>query len=95
MPESAPPLVVITPRRKLVLLAVVTALFAAMGVVVLVLAPTKTLNLIVGVAAIGFFGVGGGYAITKQWRRSLVLRADETGVRVGHGLLVPDRKTVV
>ncbi|HKT57925.1 MAG TPA: hypothetical protein VJR25_14265 [Microbacterium sp.] len=89
MPESAPALVVITPRGKLVFLAVVTALFAVMGIVVVVLAPTKTLNLIVGVAAIGFFGVGGGYAITKQWRRSLVLRADDTGIRVGHGPLVP------
>jgi hypothetical protein len=89
MADTVPPLVLITPRRKLIFLAVVSALFAAMGIVVVVLAPTKPLNLIVGVGAFGFFGVGGGYALTRQWRRTLVLRADESGIRIGRGPLVP------
>jgi hypothetical protein len=89
MPDSVPPLVIITPRRKLVFLAVVSALFAVMGIVVIILAPTKPLNLIVGFGAFGFFGVGGGYALTKQWRRTRVLSADDSGVRIGRGPLVP------
>jgi len=89
MASDVAPLTIITPRRKLVFLAVVSALFAAMGVVVVVLAPTKPLNLIVGLGAFGFFGVGGGFALTKQWRRSLVLRAGDTGIQIGRGPLVP------
>jgi hypothetical protein len=89
MPDSATPLVLITPRRKLIILAAFSLLFAVMGIVVVVLAPTKTLNLIVGIAAFGFFGVGGGYALTRQWRRALILRADDSGIRIGRGPLVP------
>jgi len=72
----------VSSRRNLIFLLVICVLFAAMGVVILALAPTKTLNLIVGVAAIGFFGVGGGYSLLRQWRRSTVLVADDEGIRI-------------
>jgi hypothetical protein len=81
-------LAIITPRGKVVVLAVACALFAALGVVILVLAPTKTLNLIVGVGTLGFFGIGGGTAMVSMWRRSVVLRADATGIRI-EGIPVP------
>jgi len=79
---SAPPVRIITPRGKLIALAVLCALFAAMGVVILLLAPTETLNLIVGVGAVAFFGIGGGFSLLSQWRRSTVLVADDAGLHV-------------
>lgn len=82
MAASDLPLRIVSPRRTLIVLGVVCGVFAAMGVVVLTLAPTHTLNLIVGIAAIGFFGVGGGYAVVTQLRKSLVLEADAAGIRI-------------
>ncbi|MBN9188056.1 STM3941 family protein [Microbacterium sp.] len=82
MPDPAPELRIVSPRRNLIILAVVCLVFTVMGAVVVVLAPTATLNLIVGVGAVGFFGVGGGVAFSTQWRRSVLLRADDTGIRV-------------
>ena len=79
---SSPPITIVSPRGRLVALAVVCALFAAMGVVILLLAPTETLNLIVGVAAIAFFGIGGGISLATQWRRSRIIVADDDGVHV-------------
>lgn len=79
---STPPVPIVSPRGRLVALAVVCALFAAMGVVILLLAPTETLNLIVGVAAIAFFGVGGGISLVTQWRRSRIIVADDEGVHI-------------
>ncbi|UUT35220.1 hypothetical protein [Microbacterium elymi] len=78
MTASTEPLKIVSSRRTLIIMLVVCVLFAAMGVVVLALAPTKTLNLIVGVGAIGFFGVGGGIAFAQQWRRK---RGDRRGRR--------------
>lgn len=85
MPDSTPPLVLITPRRSLVVLAIVCAVFAAMGVVILVLAPTATLNVVVGTGAIAFFGIGGGIAFVTQWRRTHLITADDSGIRLGEG----------
>jgi hypothetical protein len=85
MPESAPPVKIITPRRKLIVLVVLCAAFAAMGVVVLLVAPTKTLNVVVGTGAIAFFGIGGGSAFITQWRRTVALTADDDGIRLGGG----------
>ena len=79
---STPPVTIITPRGKLIALAVVCALFAVMGVIVLAVNPTATLNLIVGVGAIAFFGLGGGISVVSQWRRSTVVVADDTGLRI-------------
>jgi len=73
---------IVTPRGKLVGLAVVCAVFTAMGAIVLAVHPTATLNLIVGVGAMAFFGIGGGASIVSQWRRSTVLVADDDGIRV-------------
>lgn len=79
---STPPVAIVSPRGRLIALAVVCALFAAMGVVILLLAPTETLNLIVGVAAAAFFGIGGGISIVTQWRRSRIIVADDDGVHL-------------
>lgn len=87
--DSADVLKIISPRRSLVFLAVICALFTAMGIVVLALAPTKTLNLIVGIAAIGFFGVGGGVSLIGQWRRSTLLTADDDGIRITGAGTIP------
>ncbi len=84
-----PVLRIVSPRRGLIVLAVVCALFAAMGVVILLLAPTKTLNVVVGTGAVGFFGVGGGWAFVSQWRRSVVVLADDEGIAFGGGGRVP------
>lgn len=73
---------IISPRRKLIGLAIVCGIFAAMGVLIVVISPTTTLNLIAGVGAAGFFGVGGGIAVVTQWRRSVLLRADDVGIHV-------------
>jgi hypothetical protein len=80
---------IISPRRKLVGLAVFCLLVTILGAVVFALGPTQTLNLIVGVAAVGFFGVGGGYALVSQWRKSVVLRADDDGIHLGGGRDIP------
>lgn len=79
---STSEITIVTPRRKLIGLAVVCAVFAVMGAIVLLVNPTATLNLIVGVAALAFFGVGGGWSIATQWRRSTILSADADGIRV-------------
>lgn len=89
MAPTAAPLKIVTPRRTIILLIVACTLFAAMGVVVLVLAPDKLLNQMVGIGAIGFFGVGGGLSIVLQWRRSVALRADDDGIRLGDGGRIP------
>lgn len=86
---SAPPVRIITPRGKLIVLAAVCALFTVMGVLVLALNPTATLNLIVGVAAVAFFGLGGGFSVVSQWRRSTVLVADDAGLHVRGAATVP------
>ncbi len=79
---SAPPVRIITPRRRLIGLAVVCAVFTVMGAIVLAVNPTATLNLIVGVAAIAFFGLGGGISVVTQWRRSVLIVADDSGLHV-------------
>lgn len=77
-----PPVTIVTPRGKLIALAVVCAVFTAMGAIVLAVNPTATLNLIVGVAAMAFFGLGGGFSVVSQWRRSTVVVADDAGLRI-------------
>lgn len=89
MTDPLPVLKIISPRRNLVVIAVVCALFTAMGIVVLMLAPTKTTNLVVGTLAVGFFGVGGGWSLATQWRRSVLLRADDRGIHLGAGGDIP------
>jgi hypothetical protein len=85
MPDSAPPVKIISPRRSLIVLLVLCMVFTALGVVILVLAPTKTLNALVGTGSIAFFGIGGGIAFVTQWRRTHVITADQDGIRLGEG----------
>jgi hypothetical protein len=89
VPDSADSVKIVSSRRNLVFLVVICVLFTVMGVVVLALAPTKTLNLIIGVAAIGFFGVGGGVSLIGQWRRSTLLVADDAGIRITGAGTIP------
>ncbi len=91
MPESAPALRIISPRRNRIILGVVCLGFTVMGAVVFATDPTATLNLIDGVAVVGFFGVGGGIAFVTQWRRSVLLRADDDGIRVTGAAVIPWR----
>jgi len=86
---DAPPVTIITPRGKLVVLAVVCAVFAAIGVVVYAVSPETVLNLVVGVGVVGFFGIGGGFSLLSLWRRSAILRADDDGIRVESRATVP------
>lgn len=85
MPDSAAPLAIVSPRRNLVLLLVACIVFTVLGVVILILAPTKTLNVVVGSGAVAFFGIGGGTAFVTQWRRTHVITADDDGIRFGEG----------
>jgi hypothetical protein len=89
MPDASSSLRIVSPRRNLIIIAVLCALFTAMGVVILLLGPTRTLNVVVGAAAIGLFGLGGGYAIFSQLRRSVLLTADEDGLRITGAGAVP------
>lgn len=70
------------------IIAAVCSLFAAMGVVTVALSPETMLNLIIGVAAVGFFGIGGGISLISLWRRSLLLEADADGIRFSHRTLI-------
>lgn len=89
--SPAAPLTIVSPRRALVVLGVVCVVFAAMGVVVFAISPGTTLNAIVGVGAFGFFGIGGGVAFVNQWRRSVVLRVDDAGIRLSSKTTIPWR----
>lgn len=87
--DRTPEVKIISPRRTIIVMIVVCAFFTAMGIVILALAPTKTTNLVVGTLAVGFFGVGGGWSFTSQWRRTTLLRTDDAGIRLGDGSRVP------
>lgn len=76
---------IVAPRGRIIGLAVVCSLLAALGVVVLVLSAGETLNVVLGVAAISLFGIGGGVSCTQQWRRSASVAADRRGLRVEGG----------
>ncbi|KQR90500.1 hypothetical protein ASF93_09025 [Microbacterium sp. Leaf347] len=83
--DVRPPLVIIGPRGRLVILAIACAIAAAMGIVIVLLNQQNLTALVVGVAAVGVFGVGGGYSLIGQWRRSRLLRVDDAGIRLGDG----------
>ncbi|MEU1973305.1 hypothetical protein ABZ477_16755 [Microbacterium sp. NPDC019599] len=91
MSTPAPPLRIVTPRGRLIGLAVFCAVITAMGVVVWLVAPTETLNIIVGAAAVGLFGVGGGFSLVGQFRRSTLVQADDDGIRLEGRARVPWR----
>ncbi|MEV7691734.1 hypothetical protein AB0N73_00180 [Microbacterium sp. NPDC089189] len=82
MSASAPSVRFVTPRGRLAVLAAVCAIISAMGVAVVVLDPENTLTVLLGVAVVGVFGLGGGASIVGQLRQSVILRADDEGIRI-------------
>ncbi|MEN2741174.1 hypothetical protein ABCS02_25605 [Microbacterium sp. X-17] len=89
MTDVRPPVSIVSPRGRLVILAVFCAVVAAMGVVVIAVGPDQVLNIVVGVGAIGFFGIGGGFSIARMWVRSTILRATDAGIRIAAVGVVP------
>ncbi len=89
MSEPRPTVTVISPRGRLVFLAIVCAVVAAAGVVTFAVDPTEVVNVVVGIGVFGFFGIGGGIAIVSLWRRSTLFRADDDGIRIAEIGLVP------
>lgn len=89
MSTSAPPVRIVTPRGRLIALAIVCVVIAAMGVVVYLVNPQEPLNIIIGAAAVGVFGIGGGVSLVGQFRRSTLLSADDEGVRIEGRVTVP------
>ncbi|MFH8252415.1 hypothetical protein ACH3VR_18760 [Microbacterium sp. B2969] len=87
--STSAPLKIITPRGRLIALAVLCFIIAAMGVVVYLVNPTEPLNIIAGAAAFGVFGVGGGFSLVGQFRRSTLIRADGDGLRIEGRVTVP------
>jgi hypothetical protein len=71
---------------QLTVLAVGCFLFTVAGVLV---AMAGGAGVVIGIAAILFFGVLGAVSIVMQWRRRLVLRADDRGITVGAGGFIP------
>lgn len=72
----------VTPRGRLVVLAALCLAVTAFGVVIVLLNLDNTPSLLIGVAAIGIFGIGGGVSIVNQLRTSTVLRADADGIHI-------------
>lgn len=72
----------VTPRGRLFVLASLCAVIAAMGVAIIALNVENTPSLLLGVAVVGVFGLGGGFSLIGQFRGATVLRADAEGIRV-------------
>lgn len=81
------PYVVNQSKGRAIGLAVLCLLFTLAGV--WMLGSDDFLTVIFGVASIGFFGVGGGYALFKMFRQGATLTADERGIHPGNGGFVP------
>ena len=71
-----------TPRGRLLVLAALCLAVTALGVVIVLLNLDNTVSLLIGVAAIGIFGIGGGVSIVNQLRTSTILRADADGIQI-------------
>ncbi|MDQ1128841.1 hypothetical protein [Microbacterium sp. SORGH_AS_0888] len=70
------------PRGRIVVLLIACLLIGAMGVVIVLLNLDNLVSLLVGAAAIGLFGLGGGFSLVRQLRAT-TLRADADGLHVG------------
>lgn len=70
------------PRVRIVVLLVACLIIGAMGVVIVLLNLDNLVSLLVGAAAIGLFGLGGGFSLIGQLR-SWTLRGDAAGLHVG------------
>jgi hypothetical protein len=86
---SLPPVRIVTPRGRLVVLAVICLVIAVLGVIVYLVNPQEPLNIILGAAAVGVFGIGGGFSLVGQFRRSTLLAADQDGIRIEGRVSVP------
>jgi hypothetical protein len=89
MTVSTPPVKIVTPRGRLITLAIVCAVIAVLGIIVYVVNPQEPLNIILGAGAVGLFGVGGGFSLIGQFRRSTILAADDEGIRIEGRVRVP------
>ncbi|MCX6502314.1 MAG: hypothetical protein NT132_07925 [Microbacterium sp.] len=89
MADSPPDSIRFTPPRgRFIVLLVVCLLIGAMGVVIILLNVDNLMNLIIGAAAAGLFGVGGGISVIGQLRTPTLV-ADTRGLRVGRVGLAP------
>ncbi len=80
-----PATVRLQPRRgRVVALLLACLAIGVLGVVIVILNidADSLVNLVVGAAAIGLFGIGGTFSLLGQLRTS-TLRADSSGLRVG------------
>ncbi len=75
-------------RGRFIALLVVCLLIGAMGVVIIVLNLDNVVNLVIGAAAAGLFGVGGTISVIGQLRTPTLV-ADGDGLRVGRAGRVP------
>ncbi|TDN93131.1 hypothetical protein [Microbacterium sp. BK668] len=89
MTSPVPPVRIVTPRGRLIALAVVCVVIAVLGVIVYLVNPQEPLNIILAGAAVGVFGIGGGVSLVGQFRRSTVLEADDEGIRIERKVSVP------
>ena len=80
--DPQPSIRFVTPRGRLLVLAALCLAVAALGVVIVLLNLDNTVSLLIGVAAIGIFGIGGGVSIVNQLRTSTILRADADGIQI-------------
>jgi hypothetical protein len=87
--DAREPVRIVSPRGRLIVLGVFCLVVAALGVVVVAVGPDQVLNIVVGVAAIGFFGIGGGFSVARMWVRSTILRATDDGIRIAGVGVVP------
>jgi len=87
--SPVPPVRIVTPRGRLIALAIVCAVIAALGVTVYLVNPQEPLNIILAAAAVGVFGIGGGVSLVGQFRRSTLLEADDEGIRIERRVTVP------
>ena len=81
--DVRPPLVIIGPRGRLVILAIACAIAASSSAASRVSTVSESVMAVLLVLYV--FGVGGGYSLIGQWRRSRLLRVDDAGIRLGDG----------
>lgn len=73
-------------RGRVIALGVVCLAIAALGAAIVALSGDNVVNLLLGAAVVGLFGVGGGISVIGQLRDATVIRADAEGMRIArHG----------
>ncbi|MFT4307703.1 MAG: hypothetical protein QM604_12515 [Microbacterium sp.] len=69
------------PRGRVVALLIACLLIAVLGVVIVLLNLDDLVNLLIGAAAVGLFGIGGTFSLVGQLRTP-TLQADAEGLRI-------------